>query len=110
MAHEQESLRASDLHALLRNRTGTPRQLRLFACACCRRIWQHLPHQSTRDLVVGSAILVWETRLALAILREETEFVVAGLHLAQPEGNTRGEQRRDPDGGAGGEPAHPRTD
>src|SRR5262249_7150241 len=32
-------------------------------------------------LVVGSAILVWETRLTLAILREETDFIVAGLHL-----------------------------
>jgi hypothetical protein len=32
-------------------------------------------------LVGGSATLVWETRLTLAILAEETELVVEGLHL-----------------------------
>ena len=32
-------------------------------------------------LVTGSALLVRETRLAFAILREETDFVVEGLHL-----------------------------
>jgi Protein of unknown function (DUF2721) len=32
-------------------------------------------------LVSGSGILVWETRLTLAILTEETALVVKGLHL-----------------------------
>jgi hypothetical protein len=27
------------------------RKLRLFACACCRRIWHHLGHPTTRDAV-----------------------------------------------------------
>jgi hypothetical protein len=35
-------------------------------------------------LVVGSAMLVWETRLALAILAEETDLV-EDLHRARPE-------------------------
>ncbi len=34
-------------------------------------------------LVTGSALLVWETRLAFAILREETDSVVEGLHLGE---------------------------
>ena len=32
-------------------------------------------------LVMGSALLVWESRLTLAILREETNLVVEGIHL-----------------------------
>jgi hypothetical protein len=32
-------------------------------------------------LVIGSALLVWESRLTLAILREETNLVVEGIHL-----------------------------
>jgi hypothetical protein len=43
-------------------------------------------------LVIGSALLVWETRLAFAILREETNLVVARLHLPQ---NDRTEQEQD---------------
>jgi hypothetical protein len=38
-------------------------------------------------LVTGSVLLVWESRLALAILREETNFVVEGLHLPSQEQN-----------------------
>lgn len=36
-------------------------------------------------LVTGSAILVWESRLTLAILAEETELIVRGLHLQREE-------------------------
>jgi hypothetical protein len=36
-------------------------------------------------LVTGSVLLVWESRLTLTILREETEFVVQGLHLGPQE-------------------------
>jgi hypothetical protein len=35
---------------LLRGR-ASDRKLRLFACACCRRIWSHFPSQYNRDLV-----------------------------------------------------------
>ncbi|HKI32261.1 MAG TPA: DUF2721 domain-containing protein [Gemmataceae bacterium] len=38
-------------------------------------------------LVTGSVLLVWESRLTIAILREETAFVVEGLHLGE-EGQT----------------------
>lgn len=34
-------------------------------------------------LVTGSVLLVWESRLTFAILREETNFVVEGFHLGQ---------------------------
>ena len=36
-------------------------------------------------LVTGSVLLVWESRLTFAILREETNLVVEGLHLAPQE-------------------------
>jgi hypothetical protein len=29
------------------------RKFRLFACACCRRIWDHFPDQRNRDLVIA---------------------------------------------------------
>jgi hypothetical protein len=32
---------------------ASDRKLRLFACACCRRIGQHLPDQANRDLVAA---------------------------------------------------------
>jgi hypothetical protein len=39
---------------LLRSRrAATDRKLRLFACACCRRIWDRFPHQLNRDLVAA---------------------------------------------------------
>jgi hypothetical protein len=38
-------------------------------------------------LVTGSVLLVWETRLTLLILREETDAIVAGLDLHRKEGD-----------------------
>jgi hypothetical protein len=35
--------------------------------------------------VGGSVLLVWESRLTFAILREETGLVVEGLHVAPQE-------------------------
>src|SRR5262249_53899220 len=32
---------------------ASARKLRLFACACCRRIWHSLPHAANRDLVAA---------------------------------------------------------
>jgi hypothetical protein len=33
--------------------TGNDRKFRLFACACCRRIWEHIPEPCNRDAVVA---------------------------------------------------------
>ena len=38
---------------LFLQRKASNRKLRLFGCACCRRIWELLPDQSNRDLVAG---------------------------------------------------------
>jgi hypothetical protein len=32
---------------------GSPRQFRLLACACCRRIWDEFPDPRNRDLIVA---------------------------------------------------------
>jgi hypothetical protein len=49
---EQQWLTSMDLHAMpafLRGRVS-PRQMRLFACACCRRIW-HLLNPPSRHVI-----------------------------------------------------------
>jgi hypothetical protein len=33
--------------------TGNDRKFRLFACACCRRIWDHIPETCNRDAVAA---------------------------------------------------------
>ena len=50
---EGEWLACSDPHLLLLqlSRTASDRKLRLFACACCRSIWQLLDHENTRRAV-----------------------------------------------------------
>jgi hypothetical protein len=54
---EAEWLSCSDpqlMLALLRRSTaGSDRKFRLFACACCRRIWDRFPDQRNRDLVAA---------------------------------------------------------
>ena len=39
-------------------------------------------------LVGSSAMLVWETRLTLAMLAEATDLVIAGLHLGADDKTT----------------------
>jgi hypothetical protein len=33
--------------------TGLDRKFRLFACACCRRVWDHIPERCNRDAVAA---------------------------------------------------------
>jgi hypothetical protein len=52
---ETEWLAATDpmtMLAFLRGR-ASDRKWRLFACACCRRVWEHFPDPANRDLVVA---------------------------------------------------------
>lgn len=37
----------------LRDAGVTDRKMRLFACACCRRVWDQFPDRSNQDLVVA---------------------------------------------------------
>src|SRR4051812_12119425 len=50
---EQEWLECADPTPMLEFLRGTAseRKLRLFACACCRRIWHLLPHAAARVFV-----------------------------------------------------------
>src|SRR5262249_6775812 len=52
---EQEWIECTDPLRLLLFLRGkaSDRKLRLFGCACCRRIWEWLPDQSNRDLVAA---------------------------------------------------------
>ena len=50
---EAEWLAATDAEPMLRfvRGTATDRKLRLFACACCRRVWDFLPDPRSRAAV-----------------------------------------------------------
>ena len=48
---------------------GNNRKFRLFACACCRRIWDHIPEQCNRDAVVAVEDFL-EGRLSASALQE----------------------------------------
>jgi hypothetical protein len=50
---EEEWLACADRRELLRGlpEKPTPRKLRLFACACCRRIWDRLTDERSRNAV-----------------------------------------------------------
>lgn len=51
--NEAEWLGCTDPKAMLRflRGKGSDRKLRLFACACCRRIWDRIPEQCSRQAV-----------------------------------------------------------
>ena len=83
--NEPEWLACGEPRKMLRYLEGkaTDRKLRLFACACCRRIWHLLPHQSNRDLVAAvedhPAGAFSDPDLEAAIVassRHESQFVV----------------------------------
>jgi hypothetical protein len=50
---EQEWLAGSDLEAMLHQirETGSDRKVRLFACACCRRVWHLLTDRRSQEAV-----------------------------------------------------------
>src|SRR5262245_21806013 len=48
---------------------GINRKFRLFGCACCRRIWSHIPEQCNRDAVVAVEDYL-EGRLSASALQE----------------------------------------
>src|SRR4051812_9858009 len=52
---ETQWLRATDVEGLLRlvRERRTTRKLRLFACACCRRIWRLLPPVAQQAVVAA---------------------------------------------------------
>ena len=54
---EQQWIECADPLRLLlflhQKRKASDRKLRLFGCACCRRIWHLLPDQANRDLVAA---------------------------------------------------------
>jgi hypothetical protein len=52
---EQDWARCTDPQQLLRVLRGkaSDRKLRLFACACCRRVWHLFPDDCNRDLVAA---------------------------------------------------------
>jgi hypothetical protein len=52
---EAEWLACTDWRKMLEFLRGkaSDRKLRLFACACCRRIWHLLPHEENRELVAA---------------------------------------------------------
>ena len=52
---EQDWLSCADPVAMLRSLRGrvSDRKLRLFGCACCRRIWAQLPREANRALVAA---------------------------------------------------------
>jgi hypothetical protein len=54
-----------------------PRQAAVFVALGCGVL-------GVGGLVVGSALLIWETRLAVAILWEETNLVVSKFYLETP--------------------------
>jgi hypothetical protein len=44
---------AESMLELLRREEGSDRKYRLFACACCRRVWDAFPDPRNRDLVAA---------------------------------------------------------
>jgi hypothetical protein len=78
--------------AFLRSRPTSPRKLRLFACACCRRIWHALKSERVRE-VIGVVERFADRRVSLEELSEAMGKISLGDHPAacavvQPEAMT----------------------
>jgi hypothetical protein len=65
---------------------GKDRRFRLFASACCRRIWEHIPEQCNRDAVVAIEDFL-EGRLPAAAL--EVAFVASSAVEWKEDGSRR---------------------
>ena len=52
---ETDWLTSTSVHELLKvvQNVVSDRKLRLFGCACCRRIWDSLPRDENRNLIVA---------------------------------------------------------
>jgi hypothetical protein len=68
---------------------GNDRKFRLFACACCRRIWDRIPEQCNREAVVAVENFL-EGCLPAAALEEalsassRVEYTVEGMKRSEP--------------------------
>jgi hypothetical protein len=56
---EQEWLSCADPALMLASLQGrvSDRKLRLFGCACCRRIWAQLPRDANRALIAAGWLI-----------------------------------------------------
>jgi hypothetical protein len=50
-------LAAADVEPMLKRAPMSERKRRLFACACCRRVWSLLPDEARRDLEVAEGMI-----------------------------------------------------
>jgi hypothetical protein len=93
---EAEWLTSEDCHSLLYSARGSERKFRLFACACCRRVWHWLVDPRSQAAVeaaerfadgqVTTAQLAWARRAAQDRADEPIEAGdVPGFHFDVPE-------------------------